>query len=163
VDGAADTLIDLKQRNLGNANAGVDFGATDFAAVARAFGIHGEWADDRESLETALSEALARKEASLIACRIGARTYDGRILGSSTMLCCMALSFSRSDFFAHPSGSERFWYIKSSNMGHASWLSWYLPSTRNLSGSGRQAIHRHQVRRCPRLRAGQELASKAFG
>jgi acetolactate synthase I/II/III large subunit len=72
-------LIDLKQRNLGYANAGVDFGATDFAAVAQAFGIHGEWADDRESLETALSEALARKESSVVACRIGARAYDGRI------------------------------------------------------------------------------------
>jgi acetolactate synthase-1/2/3 large subunit len=72
-------LIDLKQRSMGYANAGVDFGATDFPAVARAFDIHGIWADSRGDLETALSAALVSDKATLIACRIGERAYDGRI------------------------------------------------------------------------------------
>jgi acetolactate synthase-1/2/3 large subunit len=72
-------LIDLKQRNMGYANAGVDFGSSDFPAVARALGLHGAWADDRDDLENALSEALGSNKATLIACRIGARPYDGRI------------------------------------------------------------------------------------
>jgi acetolactate synthase-1/2/3 large subunit len=72
-------LIDLKQRAMGYANAGVDFGSTDFPAVARAFDMHGVWADDGEVLEQALTEALTSDRATLIACRIGARAYDGRI------------------------------------------------------------------------------------
>jgi acetolactate synthase-1/2/3 large subunit len=52
-------LIDLKQRNMGYATAGVDFGASDFPAVARAFDIHGVWADDREVLAKELSDAQA--------------------------------------------------------------------------------------------------------
>jgi len=35
--------------------------------------------DDRDALESALGEALERKGSTLIACRIGARAYDGRI------------------------------------------------------------------------------------
>ncbi|TFH47127.1 MAG: hypothetical protein E4H01_08805 [Lysobacterales bacterium] len=72
-------LIDLKQRNMGYANAGVDFGSSDFPAVARALGLHGAWADNRDDLENALSEALGSNKATLIACRIDARPYDGRI------------------------------------------------------------------------------------
>ena len=71
-------LIDLKQRNMGYATAGVDFGASDFPAVARAFDIHGVWADNREVLANELSEAQERDNATLIACRIGARPSDGR-------------------------------------------------------------------------------------
>ncbi len=36
-------LIALKQRQMGLARAGVDFGGTDFAAVAAAMGGHGSW------------------------------------------------------------------------------------------------------------------------
>lgn len=72
------TLIELKQRDAGYANVGVDFGASDFPAVARAFDMHGVWSDDRDSLEGALGEALERKASTLIACRISARAYDGR-------------------------------------------------------------------------------------
>ena len=72
-------LIELKQRNVGHANLGVDFGESDFAAVASALGLHGAWADDRETLETELSQALERNGASVIACRIGPKAYDGLI------------------------------------------------------------------------------------
>lgn len=72
------SLIDLKQRNMGYASAGVDFGETDFPAVARAFDIHGVWADDRDVLAKELADAQLRDGATLIACRIGARPYDGR-------------------------------------------------------------------------------------
>jgi len=71
-------LIDLKQRNMGYASAGVDFGASDFPAIARAFDIHGVWADDRDVLAKELADAQERNSATLIACRIGARPYDGR-------------------------------------------------------------------------------------
>jgi acetolactate synthase-1/2/3 large subunit len=71
-------LIELKQRDMGYANTGVDFGASDFPAVARALDMHGTWVDDREALESALREALERQGSTLIACRIGAHAYDGR-------------------------------------------------------------------------------------
>jgi acetolactate synthase-1/2/3 large subunit len=70
-------LIELKQRGVGHANLGVDFGASDFAGLATAFGLHGAWADDRETLEGELVAALERPGASVIACRIGAKSYDG--------------------------------------------------------------------------------------
>jgi acetolactate synthase-1/2/3 large subunit len=70
-------LIELKQRGVGHRNLGVDFGASDFAGVATAFGLHGAWADDRETLERELGLALERPGASVIACRIGAKAYDG--------------------------------------------------------------------------------------
>ena len=70
-------LIELKQRNVGHANLGVDFGASDFAAIARGFGLYGAWANDRETLASELADALERTGASVIACRIGAQAYDG--------------------------------------------------------------------------------------
>jgi acetolactate synthase-1/2/3 large subunit len=72
-------LIELKQRNMGYANAGVDFGASDFPTVARAFAMHGAWVDNRDDLESALAQAQATDQATLIACRIGSHPYDGRI------------------------------------------------------------------------------------
>ena len=69
-------LIELKQRNVGHANLGVDFGETDFPGVARALGLHGVWADDRETLAHELEAALDRDRSSVIACRIGSRAYD---------------------------------------------------------------------------------------
>ena len=43
-------LIALKQRQMGLRRAGVDFGGTDFAAVANAMGGHGAMISDRETL-----------------------------------------------------------------------------------------------------------------
>jgi acetolactate synthase I/II/III large subunit len=58
----------------------VTFGATDFAAVAAAFGGHGETVSSREALEKAIGEALARQDRfSLIAARISDRAYEGRL------------------------------------------------------------------------------------
>jgi len=72
-------LIELKQRNSGYANLGVDFGATDFPAVAKALGGHGQWCEDRKTLGVAFEAALERECFTVLACRIGARLYDGRI------------------------------------------------------------------------------------
>ena len=72
-------LIELKQRNSGFDNLGVDFGATDFPAVARALGGHGQWCEDRETLGAAFEAALTRESFTVLACRIEARPYDGRI------------------------------------------------------------------------------------
>lgn len=72
-------LIELKQRNSGMRNLGVEFGATDFAGVARALGGIGFDVDDRESLADALRQSMTADTFSVIACHIGKCDYDGRI------------------------------------------------------------------------------------
>ena len=72
-------LIELKQRGMGLARAAVDFGGTDFVALAEAMGGSGVLAGDRESLRAAVDEAQSRRGFTLIACPIGARAYDGRL------------------------------------------------------------------------------------
>jgi acetolactate synthase I/II/III large subunit len=70
-------LIELKQRGSQRANLGVDFGGTDFPALALAFGGHGVWVDDVTTLAAEAKAALARDTFTLIAARIGKRAYDG--------------------------------------------------------------------------------------
>ena len=72
-------LIELKQRQRQMKNVGVDFGATDHAAVARAFGGNGVQVHDRDGLRTALKDALNAKTFTLIAAKIDRKAYDGRI------------------------------------------------------------------------------------
>ncbi len=72
-------LIEMKQRQRQMANAGVDFGATDHAAIARAFGGNGVTVADRAALRAALVEAQDADTFTLIACEIDRRAYDGRI------------------------------------------------------------------------------------
>ena len=72
-------LIDLKQHALGHPRAGVRFGGSDFPAVARGFGMHGAWVDDRAGLERELAAALARDQSSMLACRIGEGGYAERL------------------------------------------------------------------------------------
>ncbi len=71
-------LIELKQRHDEMANLGVEFGATDFAAVAYAMGGHGATVSDRDGLTSAIESALGAKTFTVIACPIGKRPYDGR-------------------------------------------------------------------------------------
>jgi len=71
-------LIELKQRNSGLPNLGVDFGATDFPAVAEALGGIGRWVSNRDELREGLDGAFERETFSLLACKIGERVYDGR-------------------------------------------------------------------------------------
>ncbi|MDH3916697.1 MAG: thiamine pyrophosphate-binding protein [Rhodospirillales bacterium] len=71
-------LIELKQRDRGLPNRGVDFGATDFPAVARALGGKGVAVRDRAALAEALQAGLADERFTLIAAEIGPRAYDGR-------------------------------------------------------------------------------------
>ena len=74
------SLIELKQRGTQLASVGVDFGATDFPAVAKAFGGEGMFIEDRETLETELKAAFAREDTfTILACRIEKRAYDGRL------------------------------------------------------------------------------------
>jgi acetolactate synthase I/II/III large subunit len=71
-------LIELKQRAMQKPNAAVDFGGTDFPAVARALGGHGVWIDDAETLAREATAALARHDGfTVLACRIPRRAYDG--------------------------------------------------------------------------------------
>jgi acetolactate synthase I/II/III large subunit len=70
-------LIELKQRATQRPNAAVDFGGTDFPAVAVAMGGYGVWIDDKATLETEAKAALTREGFTLLACRIGRRAYDG--------------------------------------------------------------------------------------
>ena len=70
-------LIELKQRATQRPNAAVDFGGTDFPAVATAMGGHGVWIDDRATLEAEAQAALSRGGFTVLACRINRRAYDG--------------------------------------------------------------------------------------
>ncbi|WP_085884469.1 thiamine pyrophosphate-binding protein [Oceanibacterium hippocampi] len=69
-------LIELKQRGASRRNVGVDFGATDLAAVAAAMGGHGCRATDVATLERELAAGFRRDGFTLVACEIGARAYD---------------------------------------------------------------------------------------
>jgi acetolactate synthase-1/2/3 large subunit len=72
-------LIEMKQRRVGLPNLGVDFGATDFAGLAAAFGGQGVLVGDAVSLEVALRTALEHDRFTLLACSIDRKSYDGRI------------------------------------------------------------------------------------
>ena len=72
-------LIELKQRDYGYETLAVDFGGTDFAAVAGAMGGVGVNANDRDALTRAMTDALGRDTFTIIACDIGERPYNGRI------------------------------------------------------------------------------------
>jgi acetolactate synthase-1/2/3 large subunit len=70
-------LIEKKQRESGMRNLGVDFPGTDWPAVAAAFGGHGAWVRDAETLARELDAALTRTAFTLLAPVIGRRAYDG--------------------------------------------------------------------------------------
>ena len=72
-------LIELKQRQRQMKNAGVDFGAHDFAAIGRAFGGIGHSVTSRAELEEALDDALNAETFTVIAAVIDRGSYDGRI------------------------------------------------------------------------------------
>ncbi|MGR3782062.1 MAG: thiamine pyrophosphate-binding protein [Albimonas sp.] len=78
VDGSLE-LIALKQRAEGLPPAGVAFGTSDYAAVARALGGRGATVEDAPALRAAFAEALAAPGFSVIAARIPPGGYDGRI------------------------------------------------------------------------------------
>jgi acetolactate synthase-1/2/3 large subunit len=71
------SLIELKQRSSQRPNVGVDFGETDFPAVARAYGGHGVWVENAATLRSEAEDALRRDGFTLLACRIERRAYDG--------------------------------------------------------------------------------------
>lgn len=72
-------LIELKQRKSQRPSVGVEFEETDFPAVATAMGGHGVWVQDLETLARETKSALRRKQFTLLACRIGKRSYDQKI------------------------------------------------------------------------------------
>ena len=71
------SLIEMKQRSSGRPTLGVDFGGTDFAALARAFGGHGVAVADTETLRSEAVAALTRPCFTLIAAQIARQAYDG--------------------------------------------------------------------------------------
>jgi acetolactate synthase-1/2/3 large subunit len=72
-------LIELKQRQRQLRNKGVDFGRTDFAAVATAFGGTGISVRSQAELRAALETAQASDTFTLIAAEIDRGAYDGAI------------------------------------------------------------------------------------
>jgi acetolactate synthase I/II/III large subunit len=70
-------LIELKQRGSQRPNVAVDFGGSDFPAIAKAMGGHGVWIDDAVTLAHEAQAALARGTFTVLACRIAKRAYDG--------------------------------------------------------------------------------------
>ena len=72
-------LIELKQRGVGHANAGVDFASLDYAAIGRSLGGHGVTVRSRAELATALEAAFAAERFTVIGCKLERHAYDGRI------------------------------------------------------------------------------------
>ncbi len=73
-------LIEMKQRSMQRPRRAVDFGATDFVALAGAMGGVGVEARTPDDLASALAEGLTREDTfTLIACPIADRAYDGCI------------------------------------------------------------------------------------
>lgn len=72
------TLIEMKQRASQRPNLGVDFTGSDFPALALGMGGHGVWVDDVDTLREETAAALARDSFTVLACRIGRKSYDGR-------------------------------------------------------------------------------------
>jgi acetolactate synthase-1/2/3 large subunit len=72
-------LIEMKQRAMTFANAGVDFAETDFAGIAEKLGGRGVVCEDRATLEAAIRAGLAADTFTLCACRIDRKSYDGRL------------------------------------------------------------------------------------
>ncbi len=72
-------LIELKQRQAGLETKGVRMGATDYAAVARAFGGEGMSVSSRPALAEALAAAFRGERFTVIAAKIDAGDYVGRI------------------------------------------------------------------------------------
>jgi acetolactate synthase I/II/III large subunit len=70
-------LIEMKQRATQRPNRAVDFGGTDFPAIAHAFGGSGVWIDDSQALADETKAALTREHFTILACRIARRAYDG--------------------------------------------------------------------------------------
>ncbi len=70
-------LIERKQRAMGYGNTGVDFGRTDFVAVANALGGHGVTIADPEDLALEAQAALTRETFTILACAIGRKAYEG--------------------------------------------------------------------------------------
>ncbi len=71
-------LIELKQRRMGRANLGVDFPATDFAAVAEAMGGVGRRAETAQALEREVAAAFGRDRFTLLEVPIPRQSYDGK-------------------------------------------------------------------------------------
>lgn len=73
-------LIELKQRGMQLANAGVDFtGGYDYEKLAGAFGGHCAVVRDREALRDAVGASLKADRFTLIVCEIDRKSYDGRL------------------------------------------------------------------------------------
>lgn len=72
-------LIELKQRQRGLKNLGVDFDGTDFAALGDAMGGHGVTVKDRGALTSALKAALDADRFTLISAEFDRKAYDGRL------------------------------------------------------------------------------------
>lgn len=72
------SLIELKQRANAQENLGVDFGGTDFAAIANVMGGVGVTVTNRGDLENAIKAGLEVDTFTIIACPIGRKAYDGR-------------------------------------------------------------------------------------
>lgn len=71
------TLIEMKQRSSQLPNVGVDFGETDFPAVAEAFGGVGRTVRGSAALESEIQAALKRKDRfTLLAIDIGRKAYE---------------------------------------------------------------------------------------
>ena len=71
-------LIERKQRSSRLPGLAVNFGATDFPAVAKTLGGEGIWVRDRETLARDMAATLVRETFTILAAETGPRSYAGR-------------------------------------------------------------------------------------
>ncbi len=71
------SLIDLKQSRSNLPQLGVNFGATDIVAVAKAYGGSSEWINDKKQLIGATNRAFNHGGVTVLACRIDKSGYAG--------------------------------------------------------------------------------------
>ncbi|MBL1437089.1 MAG: thiamine pyrophosphate-binding protein [Rhodobacteraceae bacterium] len=71
------SLIDLKQSRSNLPQLGVNFGATNIVAVAKAYGGHSEWVNDKKELIGATNRAFNNEGFTVLACKIEKSEYAG--------------------------------------------------------------------------------------
>ena len=71
------SLIDLKQSRSNLPQLGVQFGATNFVEVAKAYGCNAEWINHKKELIGATNRAFMGEGLTVLACRIDKSAYAG--------------------------------------------------------------------------------------
>ena len=71
-----DQVLDTHETRRGVPDYGLDFSTVDFAAIARACGLHGVHVEDPDTLEKELQQATVSSSTTLIDARVDSQLYQ---------------------------------------------------------------------------------------